>query len=91
MKKLTSNQTTLYILFGGLLVSFIIIIYYKNYFNFLNPFNYFYINPSLNPLIVILLAVCIFFMVREILTWYWKINKIVKLLEKIEENTNKKQ
>lgn len=26
-------------------------------------------------------------LVRETLTWYWKINKVVELLEKIEENT----
>jgi hypothetical protein len=25
--------------------------------------------------------------IREVVTWYWKINKIVDLLEKIEKNT----
>jgi hypothetical protein len=28
---------------------------------------------------------------REGLTWYWKINKITDLLEKIEKNTSKKE
>lgn len=33
----------------------------------------------------------IFFMViRELVTWYWKINKITDLLEKIEKNTRPK-
>lgn len=31
----------------------------------------------------------IFIIGREIITWYWKINKIVDLLEKIEKNTRK--
>ncbi len=32
----------------------------------------------------------IFFMViRELVTWYWKINKITDLLEKIEKHLNK--
>lgn len=29
------------------------------------------------------------FLIREILIWYWKINKIVSLLEGIEENTRR--
>lgn len=38
-----------------------------------------------------LLAIGLFlFIVREILTWYWKINKIVSLLEDIKENTKQK-
>lgn len=35
-------------------------------------------------------AILIFFALREILTWYWKLNKISNLLEKIEENTRSK-
>lgn len=33
--------------------------------------------------------IVVFFLIREILTWYWKINKIVSLLEDIEENTRR--
>jgi len=35
----------------------------------------------------IALAVVVFLILREVLTWYWKQNKIVKLLEQIEKNT----
>lgn len=30
-----------------------------------------------------------FVLIRELITWYWKINRIIELLEKIEENTRK--
>ena len=30
-----------------------------------------------------------FLLIRKIITWYWKINKIEKLLERIEKNTRK--
>lgn len=30
-----------------------------------------------------------FILIRELITWYWKINRIIELLEKIEENTRK--
>ncbi len=30
-----------------------------------------------------------FFIFREIILWYWKINRIEELLEKIEKNTRK--
>lgn len=36
-----------------------------------------------------IIALAVFFVIREVLTWYWKLNKIVNLLEKIEENTRK--
>lgn len=36
---------------------------------------------------LILIALIIFLIIREFLTWYWKINRIVELLERIEENT----
>lgn len=29
----------------------------------------------------------LFLITRELITWYWKINEIVSLLKKIEENT----
>jgi|GEM_PF-3852750 len=35
-----------------------------------------------------LFAIVVFLIIREALTWYWKINRIVSLLEKIEENTS---
>lgn len=39
--------------------------------------------------IFIFIGLILFFLlVRELITWYWKINKIVRLLEKIERNTN---
>jgi hypothetical protein len=33
------------------------------------------------------LTIVVFLVFREVLTWYWKINKMVDLLEKIEKNT----
>jgi small-conductance mechanosensitive channel len=30
-----------------------------------------------------------FVLIRELITWYWKINRAIELLEKIEENTRK--
>lgn len=38
-------------------------------------------------LIVLAIAVLVFFVLREVFTWYWKINRIVNLLEQIEGNT----
>jgi hypothetical protein len=41
-----------------------------------------------NPIIIYIgLAIIVFIICREILTWYFKINKIVNLLERIEKNT----
>ena len=41
----------------------------------------------------ILLAISAFILIvlgiREIVLWYWKINKIVNILENIEDNTSK--
>jgi hypothetical protein len=38
----------------------------------------------------IILGLMVFFVVaRELITWYWKINRAIELLEKIEENTRK--
>ena len=39
---------------------------------------------------VLLILIGIFPLIREILCWYWKINRVVDLLEKIEENTRSK-
>jgi hypothetical protein len=40
-------------------------------------------------LIGIGIVILITFIGREVALWYWKVNKIVSLLEKIEKNTNK--
>lgn len=37
--------------------------------------------------LLVVVAVAVALIVREIVTWYWKINQIVGLLERIEENT----
>lgn len=34
-------------------------------------------------------AFLFFMVIREVLIWYWKLNKITDLSEKIEKNTNK--
>lgn len=54
----------------------------------------YFISPFANVLnsswFLYLCATVLFFLLfREIVTWYWKINKIVDLLEKIEKNTRK--
>jgi hypothetical protein len=38
---------------------------------------------------LIFLVPFLFFIFRELLTWYWKVNRAIELLEKIEENTRK--
>jgi len=40
-------------------------------------------------LITLGIIVLVFLLIREILTWYWKINKVVSLLEDIKRNTRK--
>jgi len=52
----------------------------------MNIFQLIGINQS-NILIILIVIFVIFLIIRELLTWYWKINKIVRLLEQIEENT----
>jgi hypothetical protein len=42
-----------------------------------------------SPLFPLIIGILIFLVFREVVTWYWKINKIVSLLEQIEENTRK--
>jgi hypothetical protein len=43
----------------------------------------------LNILEILLILFLFFLLIREFVTWYWKLNRIVNLLEKIEENTRK--
>ena len=44
------------------------------------------------PVIFLSLATLALFIliIRELVTWYWKINNILSLLEKIEKNTRPK-
>ena len=44
---------------------------------------------GISLLVWVALAVLFFLLLREFFTWYWKINKIVKLLEQIERNTRR--
>ncbi len=46
--------------------------------NFFDPISF---------LIVLGILVALFLIFRELVTWYWKINKIVDILERIEKNT----
>lgn len=41
----------------------------------------------LDVLVAFAYVAIFFFIIREVIMWYWKINKIIDLLEKIEENT----
>ena len=51
-------------------------------------------NPNIEPKYMMIIwgiaiLVGILFALRELNTWYWKINKAIELLEKIEKNTRK--
>ncbi|MFH1536493.1 MAG: hypothetical protein ABID45_00730 [Patescibacteria group bacterium] len=39
--------------------------------------------------VFIVSLIILFILIRKIVTWYWKINEIVKLLNRIERNTRK--
>jgi hypothetical protein len=41
-----------------------------------------------NLFVVAALALVTFFILREISLWFWKVNRIVELLEDIRENTD---
>lgn len=41
-------------------------------------------------IIIVLGIIIIYFILREVRTWYWKINEQIELLKKIEENTRPK-
>lgn len=43
--------------------------------------------PPYDMLFVVVVVIALFFAIRELNCWYWKINQRVRLLEKIEENT----
>jgi len=40
-------------------------------------------------IIAIIVMITLFLIGREIVTWYWKINKIIRSLDRIERNTRK--
>ncbi|MFC4103627.1 hypothetical protein [Paenibacillus xanthanilyticus] len=41
-------------------------------------------NNTLLPYLVLAIIIAAFFLFREVMTWYWKQNKIVELLERID-------
>lgn len=41
-------------------------------------------------IIIIFGIIILYFILRELRTWYWKINRQIELLEKIEKNTRPK-
>ena len=48
--------------------------------------------PQPDPVLLLLgfgLLVVIFLLLREVVCWYWKLNRIVALLEAIQRNTAK--
>ena len=45
---------------------------------------------TINILFSVLIGIIVFIVGREIFCWYFKINKIVALLDRIEENTRPK-
>jgi len=49
-----------------------------------------FLNIGFVDVLLFLLVVGVFFLViREFVVWYFKINKIIALLDKIEQNTRK--
>lgn len=86
------NQLILYAISLGVLI-IAIALFIANYQNSQieagNMMRYFF---NLKTFIIIGIFLALFFLViREIVTWYWKINHIVSLLEKIEKNTSRQE
>jgi len=76
-------QLTVSILSAGIVVS-LFIFWYQNSGIRMD-------SPIVSVLVAIVGAIAFFLIIREILTWYWKINRVVNLLEKIEKNTAHKE
>ncbi len=55
----------------------------------MNFADYFIASLLSSALPILLIGTVALFILREVLTWYWKINKMVDLLEKIEKNTRR--
>lgn len=49
----------------------------------------FSLSPIESMFLIVFLVLVFFMVIRELVTWYWKINKITALLDKIEKNTSK--
>ncbi len=54
----------------------------------MNPIDYIFKNPILT-FEILFFSILFFFLIREGATWYWKINKAIRILERIERNTRK--
>ena len=44
--------------------------------------------PDFSPVLIILVVILLFLIFRALVLWYWKVNKIVSLLEDIKKNTS---
>ena len=76
-------QLTVSILSAGIVVS-LFIFWYQNSGIRMD-------SPIVSVLVAVIGAIAFFLIIREIVTWYWKINRIVNLLEKIEKNTSRQE
>ncbi len=47
------------------------------------------LSAGLSLLLSCIIFAVFFFVIRELVAWYWKINRAIELLEKIEINTRK--
>lgn len=56
----------------------------------MNIFSFFPSIPWSDALLYLFWGLIFFMVIRELVTWYWKINKITDLLDKIEKNTRQK-
>jgi hypothetical protein len=41
-------------------------------------------NPLMDPVVALAILVVVFLVFREVVCWYWKINRVVELLESID-------
>lgn len=73
----------------GAFIGILILFYFSNPDSYAQQWLKRIVNFSASPWEYISLALIIFIVIREFLTWYWKQTKIVSLLEKIEKNTRK--
>lgn len=61
----------------------------KEFKSMLPLFSNFSIPSLLDITLIIGFGALFFLATREIIAWYWKINKIIRILERIERNTRK--
>ena len=43
------------------------------------------LSPIVQAALALIAILCLFFLGRELMMWYWKVNKIVQLLESIDK------